>query len=130
MPTNFPHSSWICSTKPIQQIFHNFNAPNIQAKIHFNNTTYYIHCQTPNFKFQIPNSKFQVSNPKFQTLNSKFQIFNPKFQNLNSKFQIFNPKSQISNSKFQVLNFKDKIFFKGLQKSIKVFLLKTGKKYK
>ena len=27
MPTNLPHSSWICSTKPTQQNFHDFNAP-------------------------------------------------------------------------------------------------------
>ena len=31
---NFPHASWIYSTKPTQKKFHNFNAPKIQAKIH------------------------------------------------------------------------------------------------
>ena len=40
------------------------------------------------------------------------------------KFQIPNFKLQISNFKFQMSKKKKKIFFKGQQKSIKVFFLK------
>ena len=32
MPTNLPHSSWFCSTKPTKQILHNFNAPQNSRK--------------------------------------------------------------------------------------------------
>ena len=75
MPTNLPYSSWFCSTKPIQWIFHDFNAPKIQAKTHqttsefqcsqnssqnsSNNITNYQHCQ--NFMTQCPQNSSQNS---------------------------------------------------------------------
>ena len=72
MPTNLPHSSWFCSTKPTQQIFHNFKAPKIQAKVHPTNITNYQHWQ--NFTV----SKLPKLKPKFVQQHHKLPTL-PKF---------------------------------------------------
>ena len=177
MSINFPYSSWIHSTKPTQQIFHNFNAPKIQHHIlpilpkfmtHQHCSSYTmpkkynkkkcpkakittwltLQClkfqqehtttqwQCLNIKFSIPSFKLSIPKFKFSILSFKFQIPNFKFQIPNSKFQVsslkissgkfsnFKFKFKISSFQFQSSSFENQIFFKELQKSIKVFLIK------
>ena len=153
MPTNCLHSSWICSTKPIQQNFHNFNAPKIHsttsqianiAKIHDSPTLFKLHhaqkiqqfkkCPKAKIKMwptmQCPKFQQEHTTTKWQCLNIKLSIPNVKFSISSFKFSIPNfqiPNFQFQIFKFQISNFKDKIFFKELQKSIKVFFLEMKK---
>ena len=130
MPTNFPHSSWICSTKPTPQIFHNLNARKFKLKFiqqHHKLPTLpkfmtHQHCSS----YTMPKNTTIQKKPQSQDYNminhampqistkahnntitmSRHQILNSKFQFFNPKFQTSNSKSQPSNSKFQTSKIK------------------------
>ena len=115
MPTNCLHSSWICSTKPIQQNFHNFNAPKIHsttsqianiAKIHDSPTLFKLHHAQKIQQFKkCPKAKITICSttqyPKFQQEHTT-----TKWQCLNIKLSIPNVKFSISSFKFSIPNFK------------------------
>ena len=130
MSINFPYSSWIHSTKPTQQIFHNFNAPKIQHHIlpilpkfmtHQHCSSYtmpkkynkkkcpkakvttWLTLQCLKFQQEHTTTQWQCLNIKFSIPSFKLSIPKFKFSILSFKFQIPNFKFQIPNSKFQVL---------------------------
>ena len=130
MSINFPYSSWIHSTKPTQQIFHNFNAPKIQHHIlpilpkfmtHQHCSSYtmpkkynkkkcpkakittWLTLQCLKFQKEHTTTQWQCLNIKFLIPSFKLSIPKFKFSILSFKFQIPNFKFQIPNSKFQVL---------------------------
>ena len=111
------HQKWICSTKPIQQIFHNFIVPKNSSQNSFNNTTCYIHCQIPwvtNIVQVTPCQKTQQFKniPKAKiTTWSTMQC--PKFQQEQTiaKWQCLNTKLSMKNeiNKFPNKEIKNKI---------------------
>ena len=84
-----------------------------------------------NFKKKKFRSNFEGKN-SWRWSRTKKQFFlrrkSFKLSIPNFKLQILSFKFSISSFKFQISNFKDKIFFKELQKSIKVLLLSKTKK--